>query len=111
MSETVQTFTNGTVKIADEVIAIIAGTAALETDGVAPVDPADVRARKSIKNVKIYVLEGQVNVALSVAVKQGYKIGEVTKDVQQKIKTAIETMTGMLVASVDISVMGLAGTY
>ena len=110
MSETLQTFANGTVRIADEVIAIIAGAAALEADGVAPIEPADAKARKNLgKSVKVSVKEGQVSIALNVAVKNGYKIADVTKDAQHKIKTAIETMTGMLVAGVDISVLGLSG--
>ena len=110
MSETVQTFTNGTVKISDEVIAIIAGTAAMEAEGVAHVDTADVKSKKNAgRSVRIEVSENQVNVGISIAVSEGHKISEVTQDVQRKVKTAVETMTGMLVSSVDISVMSLAG--
>jgi uncharacterized alkaline shock family protein YloU len=110
MLETTQTFTNGTVQIADEVVAIIAGTAALEAEGVCPVDPAEAKHRKlPHRGVKIGVSDNQVNVSLSISVKQGYKIGDVTHDAQQKVKTAIETMTGMLVSSVDVNVMSLAG--
>jgi uncharacterized alkaline shock family protein YloU len=111
MSEVQQTYSgspNGTVKIADEVIAIIAGTSALEVDGVAPVDPADVKGRKNLtRGVRIGVNDGQVNIALNVSVKQGYKIVDVTQEAQHKVKTAIETMTGMSVSTVDVSVLGL----
>ena len=110
MLESMHTFANGTVKIADEVIAIIAGTAALEAEGVAPVDPADVKSKKNVnRGVRIGFNDDQVNVSLSISVRQGYRISDVTHDAQQKVKTAIETMTGMLVSSVDVSVMGLAG--
>jgi len=110
MSEAQQTFANGTVRISDEVVAMIAGTAALEVDGVAPIDPADAKNKKQIsRGVKIVVNEGRVYAALGVAIKQGYRIADVTRDAQEKIKAAIEAMTGMTVASIDINVMGLAG--
>jgi len=110
MLESIHTFDNGTLRIADEVIAIIAGTAVMEADGVAPVDAGDTKYKKgSMRGVRIGVNENQVNVSLSISVKQGFKIADVTQDAQQKVKTAIETMTGMLVSCVDISVMSLAG--
>jgi uncharacterized alkaline shock family protein YloU len=110
MLESIHAFDNGTLRIADEVIAIIAGTAAMEAEGVAPVDPADAKHKKGYtRGVKIGVNDNQVNVSLSISVRQGFRIADVTQDAQQKVKTAIETMTGMLVSSVDVSVMSLAG--
>ena len=110
MQETMQTFANGTVQIADEVIAIIAGTAALEADGVCSVDPTDAKLKKHLNRaVRIGINDNQVNVSLSISVKQGFRIADVTHDTQKKVKTAIETMTGMLVSSVDVSVLSLTG--
>lgn len=102
--------TVGQIKIADEVIAIIAGTAALEVDGAAPSggDVSESAGRRNFsKGVKVNMDGDQVRVALSVMVRYGYKINEVTCAVQQKVKTAIETMTALFVSSVDVSVAGV----
>jgi len=94
---------NGSVRIADEVIATIAGTAVQEIEGIVPGDP-----RNLSKGVRIAVRDCQVSVALNVSVKQGHKIADVTLAAQRRIKTALETMTGLLVESVDLHVAGLA---
>ena len=73
----------GEVQIADEVVAIIAGLAATE------------------------VADGKVGVELAINMEYGYSIPEVTGTVQDKVKSAIETMTGLEVAEVNIRVAGV----
>lgn len=104
----------GEVKIADEVVAIIAGLAAMEVDGVASMvgnatkELVNKLGRKSLsKGVKVDVLEGIVTVSLAMNMKFGYSIKEVTEKVQEKVKTAIENMTGLEVADVNIRVAGV----
>ncbi|MCL2406695.1 MAG: Asp23/Gls24 family envelope stress response protein [Defluviitaleaceae bacterium] len=110
MTESQQTFTNGTVTISEEVIAMIAGTAAQEVDGITPADISDAKTRRNIgKTVKISIDGGKIYAALGLAVKQGARIADVTREAQQKVKAAIENMTGIIVAAVDISVIGLGG--
>ncbi|MDO4619709.1 MAG: Asp23/Gls24 family envelope stress response protein [Lachnospiraceae bacterium] len=101
----------GTVKIADEVVAVIAGLAATEVKGVSSLAGGITNAavaRKGIKalsrGVKINVTENHVSAELSVNLEFGYSIPEVAEQVQQKVKSAIETMTGMQVTEVNISV-------
>ena len=104
----------GEVKIADEVVAIIAALAATEVDGVASMAgniTNEVIGKLGIKNlskgVKVDVLEGVVIVSLALNLKYDYSIMEVTKKVQEKVKNAVENMTGLEVADVNIKVAGV----
>lgn len=104
----------GEVKIADEVVAMIAGLAAMEVEGVAAMAGNATRelisklGMKSLsKGVKVDVLEGVVTVSLSLNLKYGYSIKEITTKVQEKVKAAIENMTGLEVADVNIRVAGV----
>ena len=104
----------GEVKIADEVVAMIAGLAAMEVEGVASMAGNATRelisklGMKSLsKGVKVDVLEGVVTVSLSLNLKYGYSIKEITTKVQEKVRAAIENMTGLEVADVNIRVAGV----
>ena len=104
----------GEVKIADEVVAIIAALAATEVDGVASMAgniTNEVIGKLGIKNlskgVKVDVLEGVVTVSLALNLKYDYSMMEVTKKVQEKVKNAVENMTGLEVADVNIKVAGV----
>ena len=104
----------GEVKIADEVVAIIAALAAIEVEGVASMSgniTNEVIGRLGIKNlskgVKVDVLEGVVTVSLALNLKYNYNIMDVTGKVQEKVKNAVENMTGLEVADVNIKVAGV----
>ena len=104
----------GEVKIADEVVAIIAGLAAMEVEGVASMagnatsELISKLGMKSLsKGVKVDVLEGIVTVSLALNLKYGYQIKDITSQVQEKVKAAIENMTGLEVADVNIRVAGV----
>ena len=104
----------GEVKIADEVVAIIAGLAAMEVEGVAYMAGNATRelisklGMKSLsKGVKVDVLDGIVTVSLALNLNYGYSIKEITSKVQEKVKTAIENMTGLEVADVNIRGAGV----
>ena len=112
---TIQTDENlGEVKIADEVVAIIAGLAAMEVEGVSSMTGNATRelvskfGMKSLsKGVKVDVLDGIVTVSLVLNLNYGYSIKDTTQRVQEKVKAAIENMTGLEVADVNISVAGV----
>ncbi len=104
----------GEVQIADEVVAIIAGIAAMEVDGVSSMAGNATReligklGMKTLsKGVKVDVLEGIVTVTLALNLKFGSNIKETTMAVQEKVKGAIENMTGLTVADVNIRVAGV----
>ena len=102
------------VKIADEVVAIIAALAATEVEGVASMAgniTNELIGKLGMKNlskgVKVDVLEGIVTVSLALNLKYNYSIVEVSARVQEKVKNAIENMTGLEVADVNIKVAGV----
>ena len=104
----------GEVKIADEVVAIIAALAATEVEGVASMAgniTNELISKLGMKNlskgVKVDVLEGVVTVALALNMKYDYSIVETSTKVQERVKSAIETMTGLEVADVNIKVAGV----
>lgn len=104
----------GTVKIADDVVAIIAGLAATEVKGVASMAGnipneliAKLGMKKLSKGVKVEVVEENVTVDLGVNLEYGFSIPETTKKVQKKVKEAIENMTGLHVEDVNVRVAGI----
>ena len=104
----------GEVKIADEVVAIIAGLAANEVEGVASMAGNATKeligklgVKSLSKGVKVDVLEGVVTVSLALNLKYGYSIKQITAKVQEKVKAAIENMTGLEVADVNIRIAGV----
>lgn len=104
----------GTVKIADDVVAMIAGIAATEVDGVSATAGnitnelmSRVGMNKLNKGVKVDVFENQVTVDLSLTMEYGYNIPATCQQVQAKVKTAIENMTGLNVVDVNIRIAGI----
>ena len=100
----------GEIKIADEVVAIIAALAATEVEGVASMAgniTNELIGKLGMKNlskgVKVDVLEGIVTVSLALNLKYNYSIVEVSARVQEKVKNAIENMTGLEVADVKVA--------
>ncbi|MBR6014210.1 MAG: Asp23/Gls24 family envelope stress response protein [Selenomonadaceae bacterium] len=104
----------GTIKIADEVVSIIAGLAATEIDGIAGMSGglvggiAEVLGRKNFsKGVKVEVGEREAAIDLYIIVKYGVRIPDVALAAQENIKRAIETMTGLSVVEVNVNVQGV----
>ena len=101
----------GEVQIADEVVAIIAGLAATEVEGVDSMAgniTNELVGKLGMKNlskgVKGDVTEEHVSVDLSLNLKYGYNIPEVGEKVQDRVKSAIENMTGLSVLDVNIRI-------
>ena len=101
----------GEVQIADEVVAIIAGLAATEVNGVASMAgniTNELVSKLGMKNlskgVKVTVEESSVLVDITLNLKYGTQIPAVSAKVQDKVKSAIETMTGLSVTEVNIKV-------
>lgn len=105
----------GTVKIADEVVAIIAGMAATEIKGVAGMSGgivggiAEFVGKKSpSKGVKVEVGEKEAALDLYIIVEFGVRIPEIAHEVQQSVKKAIENMTGLAVVEVNVHIQGVS---
>ena len=104
----------GEVKIADEVVTVIAGLAATDVDGVASMEgniTNELVSKLGVKNlskgVKVTVEDKTVTVDLALNIRFGYEIPKVSKKVQEKVKSAIETMTGLDVVAVNIKIAGV----
>ena len=104
----------GEVRVADEVVAIIAGLAATEIEGVSSMAgniTNELVSKLGMKNlskgVKVTVNETSVAVDLALNLKYGYGIPEVSSKVQERVKTALETMTGLEVSLVNVRIAGV----
>jgi len=104
----------GQVLIADEVIAAIAGTAALEIDGVNGMGGgiaggiAEALGRKNLaKGVNVQINGENAAIDLDIVVKFDHKIQQVSTEVQKRVKIAVETMTGLTVSEVRVTVSGV----
>lgn len=105
----------GQVQIADEVVAIIAGLAATEVEGVASMagnitkELVSKLGKKSLsKGIRVDVEEGVVHVQVALNIAYGYSVPKTCKKVQEKVKTAIENMTGLEVSRVDIQIANVS---
>ena len=104
----------GAVRIADEVVSIIAGLAATEVAGIEGMSGglvggiAEMLGKKNFaKGVKVEVGEKEAAIDLYIIVKYGVRIPDVALTVQENVKQAIETMTGLAVVEVNIHVQGV----
>ena len=101
----------GEVQIADEVVAIIAGLAATEVEGVDSMAgniTNELVGKLGMKNLSKGVKVEHVSVSLSLNLKYGYSIPKVCEVVQDKVKSAIENMTGLIVLDVNIKIAGVS---
>jgi uncharacterized alkaline shock family protein YloU len=105
----------GTVKISDEVVAIIAGLATAEVKGVAGMSGgivggiADFVGKKSpSKGVKVEVGDKEAAVDVYVIAEFGVRIPEVAHEIQRSVKKAIESMTGLSVVETNVHIQGVS---
>ena len=104
----------GDVQIADDVIAIIAGLAATEVKGVSKMSgniTKEIISKLGMKNlskgVKVLFQANQLIVQVAIVLKYGYSIPKVSAMVQEKVKAAIENMTGITVKEVSVHIQGI----
>jgi len=104
----------GKVTFADEVVAIIAGLAAMEIEGVAAMSGGiaggivEKLGRKNLaKGVKVEVGEKEAAIDLFIIVDYGIRIPELAWNVQENVKKAVENMTGLNVIEVNIHIQGV----
>ncbi len=100
----------GQVQIADDVVAMIASLAAAEVEGI--VSTASnlmnkVNVKKITKGVKVDVSNNEVKILLAVTVQYGHNIPTVCAKLQDKVKTAVENMTGLNCSDVSIRIVGV----
>lgn len=108
----------GTVKIADDVVAMIAALAATEVEGVAAMNGtvanellSRVGVKGLAKGVRVDIFNKKVKVELAVTMEYGFNIPATCQRVQVKVKNAIENMTGLEVTDVNIRIAGINMTH
>ena len=101
----------GEIKIADEVVAIIAGLASTEVEGVSSMAgniTNELVSKLGMKNlskgIRVDVTDGIVRVDVALNIAYGYAIPDVSAKVQEKVKTAIENMTGLEVSCLNVRI-------
>ena len=112
--EVKETEING-IKISEEVVAQIAGKAASEVSGVAGMSGGIVGGLSEMlggkknfsKGVKVQVGEKETTIDLFIIVEYGARIPDIAWEIQNKVKTVVESMTGLKVVDINIHVQGL----
>lgn len=101
----------GEVKIADEVVAIVAGLAATEVDGVSSMAGnitneivSKLGMRNLSKGIQVEATDDEIKVSVAINIAYGYNIPDVSAKVQDKVASAIENMTGLHVAEVNVRI-------
>lgn len=101
----------GSVRIASDVITVIASIAATEIKGVASLSGKDLVEKFGVKSankgVKVQVSEEDTTIDIHLVIEYGVKIFDVASKVQQNVKKSVETMSGLSVSCVNIHVQGV----
>ena len=106
---------NNKIQIADEVVAVIAGKAVSEIQGVSEMSGGFaggisevLSGKKSLsKGIKVIVTEKDAKIDVNIIVEYGVRIPEIAFEIQTKVKKAVETMTGLKVKEVNVHVQGV----
>ena len=102
----------GKVLISDDILATIAGKAAAEVEGVTGIGvyAANNKALKKNmqKGVSVAVSGQNVKLAIAIIVKMGTKLHEISREVQERVKAAVETMTGLNVVEVNVRISAVS---
>lgn len=107
---------NTNIKIADDVIAVIAGVAVAEVPGVAEMSGGFaggisevLSGKKNLsKGIKVESGEKETKIDVNIIVEYGIRIPDVAFEIQNKVKTAVENMTGLKVVEVNVHIQGVS---
>ncbi len=104
----------GSVRVADDVIAVIAGLAATEVEGISAMAgniTNELMSRVGVKNlakgVRVEIIGQKVKVAISLIIDYGVNIPTTCGKVQERVKSTIENMTGLTVTDVNVRIAGV----
>lgn len=107
----------GVVRIADEVVSTVAGLAAIEVEGVASMsggwgtDLVEKLGKKNFgKGIRVEINDQETNIDIYLSIMYGYPIPQVAENVQKEVRTAVEMMTGLHVAAVNVHIVSVTMT-
>ena len=103
------------IKISNDVIAVIAGVAVSEVDGVSSMSGGitggiteALKGKKNLaKGIKVETTEKEAKIDVNIIVEYGSRIPDVAFEIQNRIKKSVESMTGMKVSEVNVHVQGV----
>lgn len=105
----------GSIRIADEVVATVAGLAAVDVEGVSSMsggwgtDLVEKLGRKNFgKGIKVEVTDNDTKIDIYLIIEYGYPIPTVAETVQKEVKMAVESMTGLKVSAVNVNILGVS---
>ena len=105
----------GSINISEEVIAVIAGVAAIDVDGVYGLfvshgkELTSMIGRKGLaKGIKLQTDEDGVSIDVSVLVEMGYSVSQVGEDIQRGVASAVESAVGVTVSAVNVNICGVS---
>jgi len=101
----------GDIRVSEEVVAIIAGLAATEVEGVSSMAgniTNEIVSKLGMKNLSkgifVEVMDSEIKVDVALNIAYGYAIPEISAKVQERVKSSVENMTGLTVAVVNIRI-------
>lgn len=102
----------GSVRIATDVVPLIAALAAQDVEGVAPIQDKKnsslkINTRRTTKGIKVDIKGKKVKIDMSIGIIFGYQVPEISSQVQSSVKTAIETMTNLEVTDVNVRIVSV----
>ena len=104
----------GDIRVSEEVVAIIAGLAATEVEGVSSMAgniTNEIVSKLGMKNLSkgifVEVMDGEIKVDVALNIAYGYAIPEISAKVQERVKSSVENMTGLTVAVVNVRIAGV----
>ena len=111
-----QTGDNNGIKISDDVVSVIAGVAVSEVAGVAGMAGGFaggisevLSGKKNLsKGIKVEVGEKETKIDVNIIVEYGTRIPDIAFEIQNRVKKAVETMTGLKVLEVNVHVQGVS---
>ncbi len=104
----------GVVRIADEVVSTVAGLAAIEVEGVASMsggwgtDLVEKLGKKNFgKGIRVEINDQETTIDIFISIMYGYPIPQVAENVQKEVRAAVEMMTGLHVAAVNVHIVSV----
>lgn len=106
---------NSGIKISEDVVSVIAGVAVSEVDGVhgmakgfaGGITEVFSGKKNPSKGIRVEVVDKEAKIDVSIIVDYGVRIPDVAFEIQNRVKKAVETMTGLKVAEVNVNVQGI----
>ena len=103
----------GSVRIATDVVPLIAALASQDVEGVTPLQDKKtiklkINLRRLTRGIKVDIKGKKVSVDMNIGILYGYQVPEISGKVQNSVKTAIETMTGLEVSDVNVRIASVS---